>query len=92
VGEPHQPDKLTGARKMKTKDDYYKLLAEIDEIARAHNNAYLTDSCVDQENAAVPHDHPEFWQKMCASLCNSAGSRAEELGLNINKLLNRSIY
>lgn len=77
---------------MNTKDDYYKLLAEIEAIARSNDNAYLTDSCVDAENAAVPHDHPDFWARMCSSLCNSAGSRAEELGLNINKLLNRSIY
>lgn len=77
---------------MRTEQDYYKLQAEIDAVARLHDHAYLTDEGVDAENAVVPHDHPEFWGRMYLSLCSSAGMRAEELGLNLNKLLGRIVY
>lgn len=79
---------------MKTKKDYYELKAEIDAIAKQHDNAYLTDEGVDAENC-LPlswDDGDEFWSRMYESLCLSAGFRAEELGLDLNKLLGRSIY
>jgi hypothetical protein len=79
---------------MEHKTKYYTLQAEIDAIAKQHDHAYLTDEGVDAENC-LPlswDDGEEFWILMYASLCSSAGSRAEELGLNINKLLGRSIY
>jgi hypothetical protein len=80
---------------MSTKEQYYALLAEIDAIAEKHGCKYdLTNSCVDAENC-LPlswDDGEEFWIGMYASLCNSAGSRAEEKGINLNKELGRIIY
>jgi hypothetical protein len=80
---------------MSTKEQYYALLAEIDAIAEKHGCKYdLTNSCVDAENC-LPlswNDGEEFWARMYDSLCSSAGMRAEEKGININKELGRSIY
>lgn len=77
---------------MKTKNDYYALQSEIEQIEKAHGNAYLTDVCVDMENAGLQETDQGFWDAMYDSMCSAAGSRAEDLGLNINKLLGRSIY
>lgn len=80
---------------MNRKQDYYALQAEIDAIAEKHNCRYdLTDPCVDSENAypLTEKDGEEYWERMYASLCNSAGTRAEEKGININKELGRIIY
>jgi hypothetical protein len=80
---------------MRTKADYYALQAEIDSIAEKHGFHYeLTDACVDAENACplTERDGDAYWDRMYSSMCSAAGFRAEERGLNINKLLGRSIY
>ena len=77
---------------MRTKHDYYELQAELEKIERSHGNLYLTDPCVDMEDAGLKETDEGFWGAMYASMCNSAGLRAEELGLDINKLLGRTIY
>lgn len=77
---------------MKTKQDYYQLQAEIDTIAKQHNNAYLTDECVDMENSGLQESDDGFWGAMYTAMCSAVGSRSEDLGLDINKLLGRTIY
>lgn len=79
---------------MDHKAAYYALQAEIDAVAAKHDNAYLTDEGVDAENC-LPFswdDGDEFWSRMRESLRISAGMRAEELGLDLNRLLGRVIY
>lgn len=80
---------------MDRKQDYYALQAEIDAIAEKHNCRYeLTDPCVDSEDVypLTEQDGEEYWSRMYASLCSSAGMRAEEKGINLNKELGRIIY
>lgn len=77
------------------KQDYYSLQAEIDAIAEKHNCKYeLTDPCVDSENAypLTEKDGKEYWDRMYASLCDSAGMRAQEKGIDLNKELGQIIY
>lgn len=82
---------------MKTKKDYYSLLDEIDLIAQKHGMHYeLTDACVDMQNVldgtGVKETDEDFWSRMYASACSSAGMRAEDRGLDLNKLIGRIIY
>lgn len=81
---------------MKTKNDYYALQAELEKIEQAHDFAYLTDPCIDRENTldntGVKETDDDFWSRMYDSMCSAAGFRAEELGLDLNKLLGRAIY
>lgn len=79
---------------MRTEQDYHSLTAEINAVAKRHGNVYLTDGGVDAENC-LPlswDDGEVFWNAMYSALCNSAGMRAEELGLDLNKELGRVIY
>jgi hypothetical protein len=79
---------------MKTKHDYYKLQSELEQIEKA-NNAYITDPVIDIENttdAGINETDEKYWDAMYASMCSAAGSRCEELGLDVNKLLGRVIY
>lgn len=81
---------------MKTKQDYYALQAELERIAREQGYIDLTNETVDRENVlAIPgltEADENFWGSMYAAMCDAAGMRAEEYGLNINKLLGRDIY
>ena len=72
---------------MKTQSDYEQLRAELMAIERANGDIYLTDENVDAENCThCIRDSADFWDAMYA------GMRAEELGLNINALIDRVIY
>lgn len=81
-----------GNQQITQKQEYDALVAELRAIEKANGGIYLTDECVDAENAVVPLNHPEFWQRCYISACSAAGSRAEELGLDINALMGRVIY
>ena len=76
---------------------YKALVSEIDAVWSAATQGqflgYITDSNADSENSAsAVFESSAYWELMCASAASSAGSRAEEHGYNINKLLGRSIY
>ena len=82
---------------MKTKQDYDALIEEIDAIGKQHGfTCELTDPCVDMQNVldgtGINETDEDFWSRMYASACSSAGERAEERGLDLNKLLGRTIY
>lgn len=80
---------------MKTKADYYALVTELEAIERANGGIYLTDECIDRENVdpeLTDESSDEYWDAMHFTACNSAGMRAEELGLDINALIGRIIY
>lgn len=80
---------------MKTKADYFSLVAELNAIGRANGDADLSDMCVDQENidpTLTDESSDEFWNAMYSTACSSAGMRAEEFGLDINALIGRIIY
>lgn len=76
---------------MTTRSQYYALIAELEAIEK-QTGAYLADTAVDAENAELPHDHPEFYTACYRSACTSAGSRAEDAGIDLHKLLGRVIY
>jgi predicted component of viral defense system (DUF524 family) len=75
------------------KYQYYALIDELQAIEK-ETGAYLSDVCVDRENCVgIDEDNEdEFYNAMYQSACNSAGMRAEDLGMNINKLIGRTIY
>lgn len=80
---------------MKTKNDYYALVTELEAIERANGDIYLTDECIDRENidpALTDEFSDEFWIAMHSAARSAAGMRAEELGLDINALIGRIIY
>jgi len=78
---------------------YYALVKEI-ELAWAvvcatdsEVTSYITDPCVDSENAeSAVYESLTYWQLMYASAASAAGFRAEEAGYDINKVIGRSIY
>jgi len=78
---------------MKTQSDYEQLRAELMAIERANGDIYLTDENVDAENCThCVRDSADFWDAMYANAAMNAGMRAEELGPNINALIDRVIY
>ena len=61
--------------------------------ARGHWGLYLTDSNADHENSE--HEvagSVAYWKAMYRSAACSAGSLAEEYGLDINKLVGYGVY
>ena len=97
--EQEEAERIEYIVAMTAKAAYYALLAEIDAVwavvctADTDVTSYITDECVDSETAeSAVYESLEYWQLMCASAANAAGSRAEEQGYNINKILGRSIY
>ena len=82
---------LVFAATSQAKTAYYALIAEID--AANVNNLYLTDECVDRENACHEAEGSlEFWQAMHCAALDAAGCRAEEAGADLNALVGRIIY
>lgn len=81
---------------MKTQHDYYALHNELQAIERANGGIYLADMCIDRENLdpefPVDESADEFWNELYRIACWDAGIRAEEAGLDINKLIGRVIY
>lgn len=65
---------------------YKELIAKLVEV-EAKTGLYLSDPCVDLQNASSPCDDSLF-----SAAANAAGERAEEAGYNINKLLGFNIY
>jgi hypothetical protein len=49
---------------------------------------YLSDECVDAENAVDPTSDKSLYDVACAS----AGQRAEDAGYDINELIGFTIY
>ena len=89
-------ERVEDAAKAEAEAAYYALVAEIDAAWAAATNHDcvnpITDACVDSENAeSAVYESLAYWQLMCASAASAAGSRAEEQGYNINKILGRSI-
>jgi len=76
---------------MLTETDYLRLIEELEAIEKA-TGAYLCDINIDGENVEVSPGDPEFWECMCSAACLAAGIRAEEAGLDINRLIGRTIY
>lgn len=78
---------------------YEALQAELAALERS-TGKYLADESVDLEN--IPQHiaatylngsaPDEFWDSMHYAACSAAGMRAEEAGLDLNKLMGRSIY
>jgi len=67
---------------------YDRFIAEVSAI-----NPNWVDETADQENSMEKDwGTLEFWELMLASAKMAAGMRAEDDGLNLNKLLGRSVY
>ena len=89
---------------MKTEKDYIAFQAELEAIENSDlrdskgRRLYLADQCVDAENVTddigkrLPHDHPDFYDRCYGAACSAAGERAQEYGLDINKLLGRVVF
>jgi hypothetical protein len=82
-----------------TEADYDALRLEIMAVEKANPDkwgmpAYLFDESVDAENVpeGITPDDADYWPAMYSSACSAAGGRAEERGLDINKLLGKVIY
>lgn len=77
---------------MKTQADYEKLQADLRAVEQTIEEAqtglvYLRDVNVDRENVmdgGTTEDSPEFWDRMYSAAGQSAYSRAEDMGRNIN--------
>lgn len=70
---------------------YEALQAELKVIANARG-LYLSDECVDAENATAPQGSDDFWHQVYDSACSAAADRAREAGFDINELLGRVIF
>ena len=70
---------------------YESLIAELETIAEA-KGLYLTDTCVDAENATAPAGTDEHWRQVYDSAVSAAASRASDAGHDINDLIGRVIY
>lgn len=66
---------------------YKELIAKLIEV-EAKTGLYLSDPCVDLQNAS----NPACDDSLFSAAANAAGERAEEAGYNINKLLGCNIY
>jgi len=66
---------------------YSELIAKLREI-EAKTGVYLSDTSVDRENAPRNASDAELFEVAASA----AGFRAEEAGLNINKLIGSTIY
>jgi hypothetical protein len=79
---------------------YYNFMKELEALELTTSpSMYLSDEGVDLENAQAVHDEYKltrydeaYWEILIVVAESAAGSRAEDYGLNINKLLGRSIY
>ena len=78
------------------KQAYYSLIADLLALENSlAGRPCLSHENVDIENALDGGDKYgtlEFWQACLRSAASAAGSRGEEVGLDVNALLGRSIY
>jgi hypothetical protein len=66
---------------------YKELLDKLQAIEK-QTGLYLSDECVDAENAVDPTSDKSLYDVACAS----AGQRAEDAGYDINELIGFTIY
>jgi len=66
---------------------YTELTAKLVAIEKA-TGLYLSDTCVDRENAA----NPNCDRSLFSAAANAAGERAEAAGFDINVLVGAQIY
>lgn len=66
---------------------YQELIAKLEEV-EAKTGLYLSDPCVDRENASDPTSDASLF----SAAVSAAGGRAEEAGHDINQLLGFQIY
>jgi len=66
---------------------YRELLNKLQAIEK-QTGLYLSDECVDAQDAADPTNDKSLFD----AACSSAGQRAEEAGFDINKLIGFTIY
>lgn len=85
---------------MTNKQKYQAFIAELEALERELNPKFdyrvsLSNECVDHENVdltQVEDGSDEYYSAMLANAKSAAGMRAEDLGINLNKLLGRNIY
>ena len=80
---------------------YAELIAKLKEVELA-TGVYLVDECVDRENVMDIEDFRGLsWDgilskgqddALCSAAGSAAGSRSEEAGLDLNKLLGFIVY
>jgi len=66
---------------------YTELTAKLVAIEKA-TGLYLSDTCVDRENAT----NPNCDRSLFAAAVSAAGQRAEEAGYDINVLIGTKVY
>ena len=66
---------------------YTELTAKLVAIEKA-TGLYLSDTCVDRENAS----NPDCERSLFAAAANADGERAEAAGYDINALIGAQIY
>ena len=66
---------------------YTELITKLVEIEKA-TGLYLSDTCVDRENAT----NPNCDRSLFAAAVSAAGERAESAGYDINVLIGSQIY
>ena len=66
---------------------YTELITKLVEIEKA-TGLYLSDTCVDRENAT----NPNCDRSLFAAAVSAAGERAEAAGYDINVLIGAQIY
>lgn len=77
---------------------YNKLVADIEAIELTHNKAYLLDDVVSYQNSSfynmvsLNEMDEEHYAEMTQIAGSEAGSRAAELGLDLNNLLGYNVY
>ena len=80
---------------MNNETKYKDLQEKLAKLEKEHN-VYLADPCIDLENVEWKPTSSNFTDEQYADLysaaCSAAGSRAEEAGLDINKLIGKVIY
>jgi len=88
---------------MTNKEKYQNLQAELEVIERA-TKVYLADGNIDRENVcegktqeekeAIWSEYmsDELWGELYKAAVDAAAFRAEDAGLDLNKLIGRNIY
>lgn len=66
---------------------YSELIQKLQAIEK-QTGLYLSDECVDAENAVDPTDDKSLY----SAACMLAGQHAEEAGYDINELIGFTIY
>lgn len=88
---------------MSPREAYYEFQKEL-TILESQVGVYLAEQAVDEENLpewlpkdeyaafGVSNGSDRYWTEMLRCAQSAAGMRAEEAGLDINKLLGRTVY